>query len=83
MQCESNIHLSLITDRLLIDCGQNFIVSASVKKTRTPQRINYNSFNTARTKDGRRNTTRGGDMHVHIQNTLPQAQPAGATSSSL
>ena len=25
-----------------------------------------------------RNTTRGHDMRAHIQNTLPQAQPAGA-----
>ena len=43
----------------------------------------FNTANTALTKMTVRNTTRGQHMRTHIQQTLPQVQPAGATSSSL
>ena len=44
--------------------------------------VNCVAFNTALTMADH-NTTRGTVMRAHIQNTLLQALPAGATSSSL
>ena len=70
----------------LADAYQHFCYCANVRKTGTLQRMNSKSFNNKKSlsqQDGcDDHTRREKPARAYNSNTMPQALPAGATSSS-